>query len=810
MLNKIHDSLEKFLFNRITIFMFFVVFFKPLLFYYLPIFNTIFNSAMALFGCIIFIYYFIHILKVKKISGLQFALMLYILSLFISTAFGTHDFGTLARIYGRWLAVSFYTEALVTNYKDRFFQVLNILLMVLITLQTISTVVFPYGIINADPSAELYVYFLGNDNTTILTMVLGALFTVYYSHYRYQKLTMAPIATALLVNISFLVTWPATGIVAAAILDVFLLLFYKRNKYPKIFNMRNYFILAFILFLMIVVFRFQNLFSFLIEDILHKDLTLSARTFIWDRCISSIQNHPFIGLGVQEYATRFNAIGIYHAHCTFLNVLVEGGLIGFMAYLNIFRTIWNKFKKHISNEYVNILSFGYLIYFITGLVEVYHDNQMLQILLVLSYYINIFAKTSHKAIEEPKQHKFRSKVLVIASGGLPIPAIKGGAVESLTESYLKSNEKNYLYDFDVYSSYAPGVEQSAKQFKNSHFYYIHNEKATFQIERYLRAFYRRLLHLPINPPFIQKVINDIYARHAKNSYDIIIVENNPTLIPAIHKKLSGKIILHLHNDDLNSNTKNGQKIYNDCEAIFSVSDYIKNQVETLGKQDKVFILMNGINQNALKQSINSASREKIRKRYKLEHNHIVFVFSGRICPDKGVRELLQAFIKAQKANPNIRLLIVGSSFFDGAKPTPYIKQLQQLANDYKDKIIFTGYINHEKIGEIYSAADVQVIPSMFDDPCPLAVLEGMSIGLPQIVTLSGGIPEEVTEENAVIVQRSDIVNELANAIDKLANDPKLCQAMSVASLKRSKNYTENAYIHNFYHLLEATNPKGKK
>ena len=58
------------------------------------------------------------------------------------------------------------------------------------------------------------------------------------------------------------------------------------------------------------------------------------------------------------------------------------------------------------------------------------------------------------------------------------------------------------------------------------------------------------------------------------------------------------------------------------------------------------------------------------------------------------------------------------------------------------------------MAKVYSAADIQVVPSMFDDPCPLTVIEGMVMGLPQIVSISGGIPEEVSDENAIKESRN--------------------------------------------------------
>ena len=106
------------------------------------------------------------------------------------------------------------------------------------------------------------------------------------------------------------------------------------------------------------------------------------------------------------------------------------------------------------------------------------------------------------------------------------------------------------------------------------------------------------------------------------------------------------------------------------------------------------------------------------------------------------------------------------------------------------------------MAKVYSAADIQVVPSMFDDPCPLTVIEGMVMGLPQIVSISGGIPEEVSDENAIKVNRENIVKELEDAMTKLINDENLRKSMARASLKRSELFDKKSYTDNFFKLIE--------
>lgn len=392
------------------------------------------------------------------------------------------------------------------------------------------------------------------------------------------------------------------------------------------------------------------------------------------------------------------------------------------------------------------------------------------------------------------------KILVVISGGLPIPSIKGGAVETLIDMYLDANEENPQYEFEVYSTYADGVEEKAKEYKHCKFNYVHAEKFGFKISRYTRAVLNKILHIPVKYAFINEVTKDI--KKNKKEFDLVVVENNAMLVSPLAKIFPGKMILHLHNDNVNKKIRGGIKTYKDCKRIYTVSDYIKSRVETIEEGNKTVTLFNGIDISGFKERSSELTRKEMRDKFKIKNDETVFIFSGRVCEDKGVKELIQAFTELRKKYDKVKLLIVGASFFSSKKKTPYIKELIQLATEFKDDIIFTGYIDYKDMAKVYSAADIQVVPSMFDDPCPLTVIEGMVMGLPQIVSISGGIPEEVSDENAIKVNRKNIVKELKDAMSKLIDNEELRKNMAKASLERSKLFDKKSYTDNFYKLIK--------
>ncbi len=90
---------------------------------------------------------------------------------------------------------------------------------------------------------------------------------------------------------------------------------------------------------------------------------------------------------------------------------------------------------------------------------------------------------------------------------------------------------------------------------------------------------------------------------------------------------------------------------------------------------------------------------------------------------------------------------------------------------------------------------------MWDEPFGLTVVEAMAAGLPLITTRSGGIPE-ICEGVATIVERENVIENLANAILDLYKHPEKREAMAKAAIERSKLFDKEDYAKNFFKVLE--------
>jgi D-inositol-3-phosphate glycosyltransferase len=89
---------------------------------------------------------------------------------------------------------------------------------------------------------------------------------------------------------------------------------------------------------------------------------------------------------------------------------------------------------------------------------------------------------------------------------------------------------------------------------------------------------------------------------------------------------------------------------------------------------------------------------------------------------------------------------------------------------------FAGPQPHDEIGNWFQAADVVVVPSL-NEPFGLVIIEALAAGTPVIASNVDDIPTIVRDrENGLLVPAND-PTALANAIETIANDRELLQAM---------------------------------
>lgn len=387
------------------------------------------------------------------------------------------------------------------------------------------------------------------------------------------------------------------------------------------------------------------------------------------------------------------------------------------------------------------------------------------------------------------------KIAILTSGILPVPAVQGGAVENLIDYYLEYNNQHRLHDITVYSIAPPPSTPKA----DTPYVHYHHIKMKSLIHRLKRAWYVRTHHEGYYNPYIEYFFHEALKDIQKQKYDAVILENRPGYALPLSKVTDAKILIHLHNDFLNSKSKNAIEIAQVTDTVITVSDFIKQRVETISPcQLKVTTVHNGIDLQRF-QNATPLSRSSLG----FTEKDFIVVYSGRINPEKGVKELIQAF-KRLKDYPDIKLMIIGGSFFGNEQGNdPFIQSLQAEAKELTNNIIFTGFVPYNQIPSYLKMADVAVIPSIWDDPFPTTILEAMATGLPIIATHSGGI-KEACEQCAIIIEKQSVIEDLYTSILQLHECPSLCLSMKNRGLTISQQYTKEQYAQKFFNTIVST------
>ena len=296
-------------------------------------------------GAIIMIIYGIGILsKDKKMQPFDLIVIIFYIVLTLSTIINK---GSLSECIKELIAfyALYITMSLGIN-KDakKYIKIMNNFLIVYTIINTLSAIIFYPNSMFRDNNNPIF--FLGGDNTSIRLYIASILFYFLNNYIKTNKINI-PIFPLLNLFIFSMLRDIGGGKVCFIILFIgFIYLNFVKEPPKKV--IRKIMIFNIILFLMLVILNKMSIFSFFIVNLLHRDLTLTDRTVIWEVTIDKIINKPILGYGIID-GLKFQAMlpfitGI-NAHNTYLMILFNGGVILFILFIYLFVLTLKKFDS---------------------------------------------------------------------------------------------------------------------------------------------------------------------------------------------------------------------------------------------------------------------------------------------------------------------------------------------------------------------------------------------------------------------------------------------------------------------------------
>ncbi len=143
-------------------------------------------------------------------------------------------------------------------------------------------------------------------------------------------------------------------------------------------------------------------------------------------------------------------------------------------------------------------------------------------------------------------------------------------------------------------------------------------------------------------------------------------------------------------------------------------------------------------------------------------------YFARICPEKGLHQLVDAFRLLHQRNANTRLLVGG---YLGSRDTKYFKTLKRSVRDLGSAFHYAGSPeSHEEKVSLLKSFDVFSVPTEYHEPKGISILESLANGVPVVQPHHGAFPEliQATGGGKLVPPRNP--EALAEALELLIAD----------------------------------------
>jgi glycosyltransferase involved in cell wall biosynthesis len=279
-----------------------------------------------------------------------------------------------------------------------------------------------------------------------------------------------------------------------------------------------------------------------------------------------------------------------------------------------------------------------------------------------------------------------------------------------------------------------------------------------------------------------------------------------------------KVVVHIHQDEL---AKLDRPLLRrdlpDVDAVATVSEFVTagGRARLPEMAARIHTVGNGV--DVLRFRPDAGTRTLHGQGRPL---HLLYV--GRLAPDKGVHLLMDAFDRLTRDGVDLELTLIGKPgllpydllsrllggdrealeavrpFYGHSLHSWLAKEILGHGRSYADalrmrlspaaaaRVRFLGTVPQPTLICEYRAADVLVLPSVWQESYGLPVAEAMACGVPVLASASGGVPELIEDGvTGRLVRRLD-PQALAHALREMAADPARLLAMGAAARARAE------------------------
>ncbi len=269
----------------------------------------------------------------------------------------------------------------------------------------------------------------------------------------------------------------------------------------------------------------------------------------------------------------------------------------------------------------------------------------------------------------------------------------------------------------------------------------------------------RIIRVGVGHKVIDKLFYPFFALPA-------VLRSKPVIAHAIMESYAGialwllsivrpsiKRLLTLQSGDLDEKAGKSipqflwKLIHTSPHHVTAISQFLRERAELLRHED-VSLIYNGVHLDELYTIARNTSP--------LTDGVTHIGCLARLSPEKGVQDLLEAFLKVVQKNPAVHLHLVG----DGVMREEFTSFIA--THHLEQKVTLHGRLAHDRAMTVLAACHFVVVPSRAEG-LGIAAIEALALGKPIVATRVGGLPDVVLPSVGVLVPPQDI-SQLCDAI----------------------------------------------
>lgn len=257
-----------------------------------------------------------------------------------------------------------------------------------------------------------------------------------------------------------------------------------------------------------------------------------------------------------------------------------------------------------------------------------------------------------------------------------------------------------------------------------------------------------------------------HRRHAMRVAELIqrkrlegetfMLHNDPELAVSLRQRFPRARLFHHFHNPIRCRGRFLKRFKHAVDGVFAVSAYVAGAVSEIYGLESGWVVHNGVDS------------ERFAPVAKEAESQVTLNFLGRTGIEKAPDLFLKAALRIAREGLPLKIQLVGANHWGRWEADAFQTELSDLCSNLRKAgccVIETGHVARADIPRLLQHADIHVLPSRWEEPCALSLLEGMASGLAVVASRTGGTPEVLGKAGRLFSKDNE--DELSNHMREL-------------------------------------------